>query len=331
MQLIPIRQLRSFFVRLFGMFHHKRHEREFAEELESHLAMHVEDNLRAGMTPEEARRVALVKLGGVIVTQERRREQRGLPMLDTLWQDLRYGLRMLLKHKGFTAAAVTTFALGMGVNTVVFSMVYVMFFQALPYPNAERLAVISQTSPQNVELGVSYPDFTVWKEQNPVFERMAASRMANVNLTSNYPVKRLTGTYISAEFFSLLGGRALLGRNFFAEEFRPGAEKVVILSHGLWLDRFEGDGGVIGRTLKFDGQSYTIIGVMPSSFPYPFRANFWTPLETSEQAKKLQDAAANQYEIIGLLRPGISLERAAQEMAALKQRASAQKAVDSLN
>jgi predicted permease len=321
-----IRRLRGWMARLFGMLNRKQREREFAEELESHLAMHIEDNLRAGMAPEEARRAALIKLGGATLTKELYREQRGLPMFDTLWQDLRYGVRMLLKHKGFTAVAVTTFALGIGVNTVVFSMVYRMLFQALPYPNAERLAVISQTSRQNIEFGISYPEFSVWKEQNTAFERMVASRMANVNLTSGYPVKRVTGTYISAEFFSLLGARAQLGRAFFAEEFRPDAEKAVILSHGFWLDHFEGDAGVIGRTLQFDGQSYTIVGVMPSSFPYPFRANFWTPLEASEQAKKLQDATANQYEIIGLLRPGVSLERAAQEMAALRPSASAQKA-----
>jgi predicted permease len=323
---MEIRRLRGWMARLFGTLNRKRREHEFAEELESHLALHIDDNLRAGLSPEEARRVAIIKLGGVTLTQERYRDQRELPMFDTLWQDLRYGVRMLLKYKGFTAVAVMTFALGMGVNTVVFSMVYRMLFQALPYPDAERLAVISQRSRQNVEFGISYPEFSGWKEQNTVFERIAASRIANVNLTSDHPVKRVTGTYISAEFFSLLGGRAQLGRTFFAEEFRIGAEKTVILSHGFWLDRFEGDAGVIGRTLQFDGQSYTIVGVMPASFPYPFRSKFWTPLESSEQAKKLQDAAANQYQIIGRLRPGVSLERAAQEMAAFKRRASMEKA-----
>jgi putative ABC transport system permease protein len=322
---MKIRQLRRWLARLFGSFNRMQREREFAEELESHLALHTEDNLRAGMSLEEARRAAILKLGGVTLTQENYRDQRGIPMFDTLWQDLCYGLRMLLKHKGFTAVAVMTFALGMGVNTVVFSMVYRMLFQALPYPNVERLAAISQTSRQNVEFGVSYPEFSVWKEQNTVFERMAASRMANVNLTSSYPVKRVAGAYISEEFFSLLGGRAQLGRTFFAEEFRPGAEKAVILSYGFWLDNFEGDAAVIGRTLQFDGQNYTIIGVMPPSFPYPFRAKFWTTFEASEQAKNLQDASANNYEIIGLLRQGVSLERATQEIAGLKQRASGQR------
>ncbi len=244
---------------------------------------------------------------------------------DEMFQDLRFGIRMLLKKPDFTLIAVITFALGIGVNTVTFSLVYVLLFQPLPYPNPERLAVISQVSRQEVEFGVSYPHFTVWKEQNPAFERMAASRTISVNLTGSNPVNRVRGSYISAEFFPLLGGRAQIGRAFLAEEFRPGGDKVVILSHGFWLDRFDGDAGVIGRTLKFDDQSYTIVGVMPPSFLYPFRAAFWTPLEASQQPKTLQDAAANDYEIIGALRQGVSVDRAEKEMSTLAQSASLQK------
>jgi putative ABC transport system permease protein len=128
-------------------------------------------------------------------------------------------------------SALLTFALGIGVNTAVFSLVYVLLFQPLPYPNAERLAVISQTNMQEVEVGVSYPDFGAWEEQNPAFERMAAFRGVNVNLTSRNPVQRVAGSYVSAEFFPLLDGRAQLGRTFLADEFRPGADKVVVLSH----------------------------------------------------------------------------------------------------
>jgi len=161
-------------------------------------------------------------------------------------QDLRFGVRMLLKKPAFTAIAIITFALGIGVNTVVFSVVYLMLFQPLPYPNSDRLAVILQTNQQEVNFGTSYPDFTDWKSQNSSFEQIAAWRIINVNLTSSDPVKHVTGTYISAEFFPLLGGRPQLGRTFLADEFRPGSNRVIILSHSLWKDRFESDAAVIG-------------------------------------------------------------------------------------
>ena len=324
--MMRIRQIRGWLVRLLGLFNRARREREFAEELESHLASHIEDNLRAGLSPEESRRVALVKLGGVTLTKENYRAQRGLPMLETLFQDMRFGARMLRKNPGFALSALLTFALGIGVNTAVFSLVYVMLFQPLPYPNAGRLAVISQTNLQEVEIGVSYPDLSAWEEQNPAFERMAAFRGVNVNLTSGNTAQRVAGSYVSAEFFPLLDGRAQLGRTFLADEFRPGADKVVVLSHSYWLDHFEADAGVIGQTLKFDGQSYTIVGVMPPSFLYPLRAKFWTPLEASERAQLLRDAAANEYELIGLLRQGVSVERARQVMATFARGAAAPKA-----
>jgi putative ABC transport system permease protein len=248
-------------------------------------------------------------------------------MEDEMFQDLRFGARMLLKRPGFTLIAVITMALGIGANTVIFSGVYWMLFQPLPYTNADRLAVISQTGRQESEVGVSYPDFIDWKARSAAFERMAASSGIYVNLTIGDEVERVSGSRVSTEFFPLLGGRARLGRVFLAEEFRPGAGKVVVLGDKLWQERFGADAGVIGRTIKLDDQSYTVVGVMPPSFLYPFRSVLWTPLESEEESGSLQDATANHYQIIGALKPGMSLESAAKEMAALARATSQQNPV----
>src|ERR1044072_9320690 len=164
---MDIRQLRGWLVRLFGLIHRTRREREFAEELESHLAFHIDDNLRAGMSPEEARRQALVKLGGVTVTQERYREQRGVPMLETFLQDLRFGLRMLRKHPGFSLTAMLTLALGIGANTAIFSVVDATVLRPLPYPESERLVMLWGTmkTPTGNRIGSCVPDYRIWPDQ----------------------------------------------------------------------------------------------------------------------------------------------------------------------
>jgi putative ABC transport system permease protein len=155
-------------------------------------------------------------------------------MVGILLQDLRYGLRMLRNRPGFTLTALVTLALGVGANTVIFSGVYALLLQPLPYANADRLTVVSQTGKQGDEFGVSYSDFTDWQGQNTVFEQMAAGETRGVNLGDGDRVERVAATRVSREFFPLLGGRAALGRTFLAEVFRPGAGQTVVLSHALW-------------------------------------------------------------------------------------------------
>ncbi len=237
---------------------------------------------------------------------------------------------MLVRNPGATAVAVVTLALGIGANSVIFSGVYAMLLQPLPYPNADRIAVVLQSTKQGIETGVSYPDFIAWKEQNTVFEQIAAAHKVTVNLTDKTiaevgQVERVNGAFITPDYLPLLGGRPLAGRTFLPEEFQRGADKTVILSYAFWQSRFVGDTEVIGKRVTLDDDQFVVIGIMPESFQYPFRAAFWAPLRTVENEETLADRGANQFEIIGLLRPGVSPSSAAREMATLARHSSDRK------
>src|SRR5215510_5001615 len=260
---IHLRQLRGWLMRLFGLFHRKRREREFAEELESHLAMHIEDNLRAGMSPEEARRTAIVKLGGVTQVQELHSEQRGLPMLETLFHDLRFGVRMLFKNPGFTLIAVVTLALGIGANTAIFSVVNAVLLRALPYPEPGRLVRFWETNLGRgwLEFSASAPNFMYWRKQQSVCEQIAAYEFNSLNFTGVGEPERVSALGVTADFFSVLGVAPAHGRNFLPEEEQSGRNYVAILSDGLWRRRFGADPNLIGRQIQLSGESYTVVGV----------------------------------------------------------------------
>ena len=218
-----IRQLRAWLVRLAGLCFREARDRELAEELESHLQMHVEDNIGKGLSPQEARRQALIKLGGVEQTKEKYRSQRGVPMLEDMFQDLRYGARMLLKQPGFTSIAVLTLGLGIGSNTAIFSIVNAVLLRPLPYPAPERLVSL-QERVSGGGFSPSYPNFADWRAQSTDFDSMAAVRTnESFNFTGAGEPERLQGRIVSAEFFSTLGISPLLGRDFLAEDDRPSA------------------------------------------------------------------------------------------------------------
>ena len=223
-----------------GMFNRERRDRELTEELESHLAFHVEDNLRAGMTPEEARRDALLKLGGLESVKEQVRERRGVPVLEHLARDLRFGVRMLRKDPSFTAIAVLTLALGIGANTAIFSVVNAVLLRPLPFPQAENLVLVWATSPERANDVASYPDFEEWKARGRSFESMAAFTTRSVILEGGDQSESVAGLQVTPGFLETLRIQPALGRTFRPEEAEAGASHVALLSDGAWKSRFAG-------------------------------------------------------------------------------------------
>jgi predicted permease len=263
---IAMRALRGFSMRLGELFGKERRDREFAEELESHLQMHIEDNLRAGMTPREARRQALVKLGGIEQTKESYRERRGVLWLESLLQDVRFGLRMLRKNPGFTSIAMLTLALGIGANTAIFSIVDAVLLDPIPFPQPDRLVNLHERTSLLPDSTISYPNYLDWQRESNSFEGIGVWRVDDFTFTGSGEPERLRGKMISSNLFSVLGVQPILGRTFRPEEDQLGAAPVALISEGLWKRHFGSDPSIIGKSIALNGKSYSVVGVIPSNF-----------------------------------------------------------------
>jgi predicted permease len=317
------RRLRGGLLRLAGLFHKSRKERDLSDEMESHLALHVEDNLRSGMPAEEARRQAVIKLGGMEQAKELYRDRRSVPILETTLQDLGYGLRTLRNSPGFTLVAVITLALGVAANTTIFSLVSAVLLRKPPVPSPDRLTIVSTINKLNPESlsGVSVPEYIDWRQQAHAFQDSAASADRDVTLSGGTEPQRVAALGVTAGYFQLLNVPAAVGRTFLPGEDQPGHDHVVILSHKLWESRFNADRAILGQAVPIDGERYTVIGVMPAKFRLDaFNASLWTPLSfTSEQMSPA--SRANQYlSVVARLKPGVSPEQAQAEMATIAHR-----------
>jgi predicted permease len=300
--------LRAWFLRLGGLFGKERRDRELVEELESHLQMHIDDNLRAGMTPEEARRDALIKLGGIEQTKEIYRYRRGFPWLESLLQDVRFGLRMLRKNPGFTVVAILTLALGIGANTAVFSVANKVLLEPLPFPHADRVVLMQRSYPQGDVPQVSIPKFMVWREQTRTFQAVAAYDFLGpgINLTGSDRPEQVRGIHASAGYFDVFGVPFALGRAFGVEEDQPSGPHVAVISNGLWHSRFAGDPAIVGKTISLGGDPYEVVGVSGPSFTTDPPTDIWLPL----QADPNSTDQSNYVLVAALERPGVTLEQA---------------------
>lgn len=316
--------LRVILSRFSGLFFHHRREQELADEIRYHLEMQIEDNLRQGMNHEEARFTALRQFGGVEQMKETYRERRSLPLIDTTFQDLRFAVRMLLKHKGFTFVAILTLALGIGATTSVFSVANTLIFRALPFKDAERLVWIANTgadgrSGETTRVG----NYISWREQNQSFDDMAAyfafSDYGSYNLTGNGEPERLSVYYVTQNFLPFLGIQPMLGRNFDEAESQLNGSKAVLLNYAFWQRRFAGDPNLVGQTITLNEEATTVIGVLPPSFDF---ASIFTPgthvdvIGAFPVAQPL-DRMGNTLAIIGRLKPGTNITQAQTEFDAL--------------
>jgi predicted permease len=304
-----MRRMRAWLLRFGALFRKELRERELGAELDSHLQMHIEDNLRAGMSPEDARREAYMKLGGVEQTKENYRERRGFPLVETFLQDSRYASRMLSKSPGFTAVAVLTLALGIGANTAIFSVVNGVVLKPLPYRQPDRLMSLFLHG-RGLDRGVmGVSDFLALDERQKVFEQVAAFSPSTIGftLTGLGSPQMIPGTSVTSDFFSVLGIQPVLGRSFLPAEGRPGGHLSVIVSHRFWEQFLHADPAAIGSTINLDGKSYTVIGILPLGFHFGPHNELWPIL----QFQPARQRPPYWLLTIGRLKPGISETQAA--------------------
>src|SRR2546428_745838 len=275
-----MRKLRELFLRFGGLFNKQRRDRELEDEIESHLQLHIEDNLRLGMTLEEARRQAMIQFGGIESTKEAHRDQRGLPLLETLWQDVRYGARMLRRNPGFTAAAVLTLALGIGATTAIFSLINAVLLEPLPYEQSGQLVNLWEMRPDGKSGDVSPGAFMDWREYSASFEGVSSVRDTAANLTGTGQPERINGLRVSPNFLSILREQPNIGRGFLPEEELPGSDDKVVLSHGLWQRRFGGDTNLVGKPIWLEGERFIVVGVLrPKALPTESEVDFLVPFD----------------------------------------------------
>ena len=301
-------------------------DEDFERELESHLDMLAEENVKRGMPPGEARRAARIRLGGTAQLRQTNRDLRGLPVLEELLQDVRYASRMLRRNPGFTLVAVLTLALGIGANTAIFSVVYAVLLKPLPYAHAEQLFNVFQQQARDasVQTGWSYLNFAALREQNHAFEDMAGVQFHQLTMTGRGEPAVVDTSVVTPELFSVLGQQPLAGRAFLPEDGKPGAPGVVILSEGIWRSQFGSDPQALGASITLDMRPFTIVGIMPDAFRYPAISKarqIWIPLAQDPLfGPWMANRGGHWLQVTGRLRPGITLAKAQAELDGLAAR-----------
>jgi predicted permease len=318
-----MRKWRAFWIRLRGLFGSGEQGGELDAELSSHLQMHIDDNLRSGMSPKEARRQALIRLGGVEQTKQAYRERIGLPSLERLGRDALYGARVLRKNPGFATVSILVIALGIGASVALFAVVRSVLLRPLPFPHPDRLVMLYAHNPNDGDLRspVAAGDYYDRQKSAHGFEQLAIGRWSGFNMAGDRDQlpELLDAADGSANFFPMLGVQPALGRNFSPEDDSPDASPTTLLTWAFFTRRFNADPAILGKTIRLNGRPYTVIGVLPKFFSWPNpKVQLWVPYQTDNSRENLQTHYNRNSWVAGRLKPGVSAARATQEVAAIQ-------------
>lgn len=283
-------------------------DEDLAQEIESHLAHEQDANAARGLPPGEARRQARVRFGNPRATRERVWRYRSLPWIEDVWRDLKFALRGLGKTPGFTTIAILVIAVGIGVNTAVFSVINTVLLKPLTYPDPQALVQLRNTSAQGSFPGANIPKFNIWHQQTSVFQQVAAYDFggAGMNITGGDHPEQVQGIHVSADYFALFGAPVVAGRTFTAAEDSPHGGHVAVLSYGLWKSRYGANPNVVGSTVQLDGDPYLIVGVIGRGFVTDTPADLWVPFQFDMNSQDM----AHYFTVAARLKPGVTLPQA---------------------
>jgi len=312
-----MRRLRAWLVRFAGLFQRQRPDSEFAQELQSHLEMHVADNLARGMSPQEARRQALIKLGGVMQTEESYRERRTLPVLETLLHDLRFAARMLRKNLGFTTVVVLTLALGIGAATAIFSVVYGVLLRPLPYTDPNRIIAIFEVNSNGTWSRLADPNFDDFRDQSRSFQAIAKYGADVVSVSGASEPTRTMVAAVSPDFLHVFRVQPIIGRDFTAADARKGAAPVLLASYGYWKQHLGGSADLSQAHLKIDNAVYSVVGVLADGFQFPADAALWLPADLDGENRS---RTSHNYNAVARLRDGVTVQQANADISAIARR-----------
>jgi predicted permease len=301
----------------FSFWRRQKRESELEEEIQSHLKMAAQDRTDRGETPDQARGAARSELGNVGLIKEVTREMWGGASVERLVQDLRFGMRMLVKSPGFAVVAILTLALGIGVNSALFSVVNGVLLKPLPYPQPEKLVWLAESKPNFATGSISFPNFRDWQKDNRTFSGMALYRSYNFNILGLGDAEQVDARLITSDFFSVLGVNPVIGRTFASGEDDIGRAPIVMISEGLWKRKFNSSSDVLGKIINLDGTGYTIVGVTPASFDFSglFRdIDIYAPVGQWTNPSLSRRGAGLGLHGVGRLKPDVTIEQARADM-----------------